>query len=197
MGELDLSPDSRGRSSPAFPVTNRVWKKTQSRWWTSSAGLPCRRPCAILMKCPCATPGSPPASSAGRGCSTALSRNPLYHNHNRCTSPRSRPSWTARTGRSAGGGTPWSRRVLLVQNSGRSPACLPFPRSSPGLRFRARRGSRARRAGPLRFRKAARWLGRRFRHCAPRHRLGAAQKPGPRADRESMVRWRSRAPLDA
>ena len=67
--------DSTDRSSPVFPVKNQVWKKIHYQWWRSSVVLRCRRPCVTATPCPCATPGSP-ASSAGRGCSTALSRNP-------------------------------------------------------------------------------------------------------------------------
>ena len=196
MVVLGLSPGSKDQNSPAFPAKNQVSTKNLNLLLRSSAGLQYPQPSLSEKPCPCATPGSPPASWAGRGSTTARRRSHLCRSRSRCRGPRSRPSCFSRTGRSAVAGRPWFPRVLLVQNSGRSPACLPFPRSTAGG-FEARRGSRARRAGPLRFRKAARWLGRRFRHCAPRHRLGAAQKPGPRADRESMVRWRPPAPLGA
>ena len=194
MGELGLSPDSRDRSSPAFPVTNQVCSRSPNLLLTSSAGLPCRPPSLDETPCPCATPGSRPASSAGRGSTRGRRRTRLCHNRSRCTGPRSRPSGFSRTGLFVCVGTPWFPRAPPGRRTGRSPVC--FHAATAAARG-CWRGSRARRAGPLRFRKAARWLGRRFRPCAPRHRLGAAQKPGPRADRESMVRWPSRAPLDA
>ena len=147
MGELALGLGSRGRSSPAVPATNRVCSRSPNLLLRSSAAPRSRPPSLDETPCPCATPGSRPASWAGRGSTRARSRTHLYHNRSRCTGPRSRPSCFSRTGRFVVAGRPWSRRAPPGRRTGRSPACLPFPHSTAGG-FEARRGSRATRAVP-------------------------------------------------